>query len=297
YNEYDAQLLAPRARPPVIPSTVDLNRTDGVILANTVFNRANNDGQEVPQQGATGVDAIDSVVVVVGIPTAQGEPNDFSANEFEKRAILGFAPVHADGSFRIRVPANTPIAWATLDGLNRSFVTKRTWLYMRPGEEITKCAGCHQDRMLNQTFNPNPNPIAAGLPPTDLNTPPSGYRFINYRDHIGPLVAANCVSCHQPTYTTDVPPDTIPPAGDLDLTAVPDTTMENQVFPRAYINLSGESEMGPRNVTVPAFSRRSPVIDYLLGVDEGVGKNHDTLLNASDKEMFNLWVILGAQYR
>jgi mono/diheme cytochrome c family protein len=297
FNEYDAQLLAPRARPPVIPSTVDLNRTDGVILANTVFNRALNDGQEVPIEGATGVDAIDSVMVIVGIPTLQGEPNDFSANEFEKRAILGFAPVNPDGSFRIRVPANTPISWATLDGLNRSFVAKRTWLYMRPGEEITKCAGCHQDRMLNQTFNPNPNPTAASLPPTDLNIPPSGYRFINYRDHIGPLVEANCVSCHQPTYTTDVPPDTIPPAGDLDLTAVPDTTMEDQVFPRGYINLSGESEMGPRNVTVPAFSRRSPVIDYLLGVDEGVGKNHDTLLNASEKEMFNLWVILGAQYR
>jgi mono/diheme cytochrome c family protein len=181
--------------------------------------------------------------------------------------------------------------------LNRGFVVKRTWMYMRPGEEITKCAGCHQDRELNQTFNPNPNPIAATLPPTDLNISPSGYRFINYRDHVGPLVASKCVSCHQPTYTTDVPPDTIPPAGDLDLTSVPDTTMEDQVFPRAYINLSGESDMGPRNVTTPAFPRQSPVIDYLLGVDEGVGKNHDTLLNASEKELFNLWVLLGAQYR
>lgn len=293
FNEYDAQLLAPRARPPVIPSTVDLNRTDGVILANTVFNRALTDGQEVPVQGATGVDAIDQIAVIVGIPTAQGEPNDFSANEFEKRALLGFAPVHADGSFRIRVPANTPIAWATLDQLNRGFVVKRTWMYMRPGEEITKCAGCHQDRMVNQTFNPNPNPIAATMAPTDLNVPPSSYTYINYRDHIGPIVEAQCVTCH----VSAIPPDSIPPAGGLDLTAVPDTTMEDQVFPRAYINLSGESEMGPRNVTNPAFPRRSVLIDYLLGVDEGVGKNHDTILNATEVEMFNLWVLLGAQYR
>jgi len=297
WNEYDAQLLMPHAKPPVIPSTVDLNRTDGVILANTVFNRALTDGQEVPVEGATGDDAIDTLAVVVGIPTVQGEMNDFSANEFEKRALLGFAPVQADGSFRIRVPANTPISWATLDGLNRGFVVKRTWMYVRPGEEITKCAGCHQDRQLNQTFNPNPNPVAATLPPTDLNLPPSSYRFINYRDHIGPVVTAKCVSCHQPTYTTDVPPDTIAAAGELDLTDVMEEAMEGGMFPRAYINLSGESEMGPRNVTVPAFPRRSPLIDYILGVGEGSGNVHASYLNASEKEMFNLWVLLGAQYR
>ena len=69
------------------------------------------------------------------------------------------------------------------------------------------------------------------------------------------------------------------------------------MFPRAYINLSGESEMGPRNVTVPAFPRRSPLIDYILGVGEGSGNVHASYLNASEKEMFNLWVLLGAQYR
>ena len=200
WNEYDAQLLMPHTKPPVIPSTVDLNRDYGVILANDIFNRALTDGQEVPLLGATGVDAIDSIAVVVGIPTQQGEMNDFSANEFEKRALLGFAPVQPDGSFRIRVPANTPISWATLDALDRGYVVKRTWIYMRPGEEITKCAGCHQDRMVNQTFNPNPNPIAATLPPTDLNIPPSGYRYINYRDNIGPSwMRSACRATSRPT--------------------------------------------------------------------------------------------------
>ncbi len=298
WNEYDAQLLMPHTKPPVIPTTVDLNLDYGTILANDIFNRALTDGQEVPLLGATGVDAIDSIAVIVGIPTQEGEMNDFSANEFEKRALLGFAPVQPDGSFRIRVPANTPISWATLDALDRGYVVKRTWLYMRPGEEITKCAGCHQDRMVNQTFNPNPNPIAATLPPTDLNIPPSGYRYINYRDNIGPLVAAKCVSCHQPTYTTTMPPDTIDAAGGLDLTAVPDTTMENQIFPRGYVNMSGESDMGPRNVVDPAFPRHSPLIDYVLSVGENADQHHDfSMLNASEREMFNLWVLLGAQYR
>ena len=51
--------------------------------------------------------------------------------------------------------------------------------------------------------------MAATLPPTDLNMPPRRYTLHQLRDNIGPIVAAKCVSCHQPTYTTTVPPDTI----------------------------------------------------------------------------------------
>jgi cytochrome c553 len=296
WNEYDAQLLAPRTKPPVVPSTVDTNLNYGTIIAQDVFNRGTGDGQEIPQVGAQGVNTVDQIAVIVGIPTAQGEMNDFSANEFEKRALLGFAPVQADGSFHIRVPANLPISWATLDQLDRGFVSKRSWINLRPGEAINNCVGCHQHREI--TAPTNPSPMAASLPPTDLNLSPASYRFINYRDHIGPIVAANCVSCHQPTYTSTIPPDTIDAAGGLDLTAVPDTTMEDQIFPRGYVNLSGESEMGPRNVTVPAFPRRSALIDYVLGVGENADQHHDfSMLDASEKEMFNLWVLLGAQYR
>ena len=92
-----------------------------------------------------------------------------------------------------------------------------------------------------------------------------------------------------------IPPDSIPPAGGLDLTAVPDTTMEDQVFPRAYINLSGEMEMG-NNVTNPGFPRRSLVIDYVLGVG-AASSPHPGTLTPLEKRLFTQWVMLGAQYR
>jgi hypothetical protein len=308
WNEYDAQLLAPRTPAPVIPSTVDRSDDSGLIMASDIYNRAQGDGQEVPQQG---VGNITEIAVIVGIPTLQGEPNDFSANEFEKRALLGFAPVNPDGSFRIRVPADTPVSWAVLDDRRRGMVVKRSWMYVRPGEEVVNCQGCHQDRLVNQTLVTNPNPTAATLPPTDLNLDPAQYTYINYRDHIGPVVASNCVTCHFPTYTPrdtlSLPDstwvtviDTIPPPGGLDLTAVPDTTMEGQIFPRGYVNLSGESEMGPRNVVRPAFPRRSPLIDYMLGVGEAAAQGphpQSMPLTPQQQEMFNLWVLLGAQYR
>jgi hypothetical protein len=309
WNEYDAQLLAPHDPPPVVPGEVNPAEDSGVILAADVFNRASNDGQEVPVKG---VDTINEIAVIVGIPTMQGEPNDFSANEFEKRALLGFAPVYSDGSFRIRVPADTPISWATLDTQRRAIVNKRTWMYMRPGEEISKCNGCHQDRLVNQTLVTNPNPIAAAQVPTDLNITPANYTYINYRNNIGSIIEAKCASCHMETYVqrdTIIPPDTtavtvtdtIPPPGGLDLTAVPDTLMmTNQIFPRAYVNLSGESETSPRQAVVPAFPRRSPLVDYVMGVGERAGQGPhpaSTPLTPAEQELITFWVMLGAQYR
>lgn len=301
WNDYDAQLLAPRAMAPVVPPLSDPTYDYGVITANDVYNRGQGDGQEVPIKGQ---DPINEIAVIVGLPTVQGESNDFSANEFEKRALLGFAPVYSDGSFRIQVPADLPVSWATLDNLRRGFVVKRTWMYVRPGEEISKCSGCHQDRLVNQTLVTNPNPIAATQPPTDLNISPANYTYINYRDDIGPIIAAKCESCHVETFTLDsvgAVIDTIPPPGGLDLSAVPDTTMMGmQIFPRAYINLSGESDMGPRQVVDPAFPRRSILIDYALGVGAAASQGphpSSNPLTPAEQELMNLWVLLGAQYR
>jgi hypothetical protein len=293
-NEFDPQLIAPRAKPPTIPSTIDRGVDYGVFLAQDVFNRGNGDGQERPIRGT---DPIDSIAVIVARPTRAGEMNDFSANDFEKRALLGFAPVYSDGSFRIRVPADTPISFATLDSDSRGFVVKRTHIAVRPGEEFDQCFGCHEDRQAGGPVPTNPNPMAALYPAHDLNVPAQNRMIINFEDTIGPIVAANCMSCHQPTITAI---DTIPAAGDLDLTFVPDTTMENRIFPRAYINLSGESERATEAVD-PAFPRRSLLVDYVLGLGSRSGMGYHptggSALTAEQRRLFNLWVLLGAQYK
>jgi len=294
-NEYDAQILAAREKPPVIASVVDPAQDSGVFLAQDVFNRGTQDGQEVPVRGA---DPIDEIAVIVGRPTLQGEPRDFSANDFEKRALLGFAPVYADGSFKIRVPADTPISFATLDEYNRGFVVKRTWLYVRPGEQFTNCFGCHEDRTSTDPVPTNPNPLAASATATDLNLDPANYTIINYENDIGPIVAAKCASCHRETVG---PGGLIPPPADLDLTAVVDTLDMDMTFPRGYISLSGEMEgMGPQ-VTVPGFPRHSVLIDAILGLGSHQGSGaHPSgaeALTDQEKDLFNLWVLLGAQYR
>lgn len=308
-NEYDAQLIAPRDKPPVLESTVDHSVDHGVFIAQDVFNRGTSDGQEIPRRG---VQPIDEIAVYAARPTMRGERDEFSANEFEKRSLLGFAPVESDGSFAIRIPADTPISFATLDEHRRGLVVKRTWLYVRPGETFDRCTGCHEDRGGDEGSVTNPNPIAASVEPTDLVIDEADRRIINYENDLAPIVAAKCAGCHQPSYDSyDVlnpdgsftsVTDTIAPPGNLDLTDTPDTLMmDMQVFPRGYISLSGESEDMDSQVVRPAFPRRSLLVDYVMGLGsrEGMASHPEgaEALTPEEIELFNLWVLLGAQYK
>jgi hypothetical protein len=259
---------------------------------------------------------IDRIAVIAARPTMRGERDGFSANEFEKRALLGFAPVYADGSLKIEVPADTPISFATLDDLGRGFVVKRTHLWVRPGEQFTKCVGCHEARTTGEPEPTNPNPIAATQPPTNLNVARADWTVINYESDIGPIVESKCAPCHFTTYRErtvgqlvgGVPSvvtvvDTIQAPGNLDLSAtLEEPEMGMGTFPRGYLNLSGEPMEGGANVVRPAFPRHSTLIDAVLGVDShaATGSHPDPTgpfaLTTEEKELFNLWVLLGAQY-
>ena len=65
--------------------------------------------------------------------------------EFEPQQILGYAPVEPDGSFKLLVPADTPLALAILDSKGRALQTHLNWIQVRPGERRT-CDGCHSPR-------------------------------------------------------------------------------------------------------------------------------------------------------
>jgi hypothetical protein len=77
--------------------------------------------------------------------------------------------------------------------------------------------------------------------------------------------------------------------------------MENRVFPRGYVNLSGESMNMASQVVVPGFPRRSRLIDYVLGVGSRAGAGpHPSgaeALTERERADFNYWVLLGAQYK
>ncbi len=75
----------------------------------------------------------------MGLRSAIGE------TEFEQVQILGYAPIEPDGSFKLQVPADVPLALSVLDAKGRGIQTHLNWIQVRPGERRT-CDGCHSPR-------------------------------------------------------------------------------------------------------------------------------------------------------
>ncbi|MBC7664751.1 MAG: hypothetical protein H7276_13355 [Caulobacter sp.] len=65
--------------------------------------------------------------------------------DFEAQQVLGYAPIEPDGSFKLNVPADTPIALAVVDAQGRALQTHTNWIQVRPGGRRT-CDGCHSPR-------------------------------------------------------------------------------------------------------------------------------------------------------
>ena len=61
------------------------------------------------------------------------------------RRVLGTAPVEPDGSFHIRVPAKTPLAFQLLNKDGKVVSSQITWTWVMP-RESRGCVGCHEGR-------------------------------------------------------------------------------------------------------------------------------------------------------
>jgi len=116
----------------------------------------------------------------MGLRSAIGE------TEFEQQQILGYAPVEPDGSFKLKVPADTPLALSIVDAKGRAFQTHTNWIQVRPGERRT-CDGCHSPRRggaLNSGAIVNTMPAA--LNPTLASQHQSGETMASLRTRLFP---------------------------------------------------------------------------------------------------------------
>ncbi len=89
------------------------------------------------------------------------------------RQIVGYAPVEPDGSVKVKVPANVPLALEVLDAEGRRIGPQHhNWFQVQPGDTLT-CVGCHDG---NNGGSP-PEIHARGdgeAPSINSGVPPSG---------------------------------------------------------------------------------------------------------------------------
>ncbi len=236
------------------------------------------------------------------------------------RELIGYAPIAADGSVRVRLPANVPLSMQLVNANNEDIGPEHeAWFSVRSGEEKT-CNGCHvtgqphgrrdAETVANAggTIAPtgtgtNINPLIdyPSLDPTVLGSLvnnsgcPTQANWIgncrvtiDYNTHIHPIWAANgCVACHDPNLdlNADMIPDGLAGVGGLDLTIAGADAGEPTNY-NAYTNLA-PSRIDPGSASSSVF---------FAGGRFDVGGTHAGRLNAGQIKMIREWVDMGAQY-
>jgi len=98
-----------------------------------------------PAYGCAPARFVRAIRAVAPPSSAMGMRSAIGETDFEQQQILGYAPVEPDGSFKLQVPADTPLALSIVDSEGRAFQTHTNWIQVRPGERRT-CDGCHSPR-------------------------------------------------------------------------------------------------------------------------------------------------------
>jgi hypothetical protein len=280
WHSIDAQVLTshPQARGRsnwLIPGA-----TTGVFYSLNSYRTNLFDGEEL-EPGS-----IKYVRVIEGVPPLGGATAG-------ARRLLGIAPVEADGSFHVRVPAETPITFQLLDENYVSLRAQQAWTWVI-GNENRGCIGCHEDRELSP---PNRVVDAVLKPAVELTLPPERRRSVDFVHQIVPILASRCATagCH---VTGAAPPDL----------AVTSSTAQPEL-PREVYRTLLESIAGRENerYVVPGKARESFLIWTLLG-SRMMGSEHapparvarqmppGEPLSLRERVLFTEWIDLGAPW-
>ena len=190
---------------------------------------------------------------------------DYSSFANERLRVLGEFPVrkfsatgqpildaegNPDTSFLVKLPADTPFTFQTIDRNGMVLNMSQTWHQVRPGEMRVDCGGCHAHSQVPLPFE-GTAASAPDYPIRDLGntTPwleqdhtgepivlelPVGVRDVEFLRDIRPLLQRSCVQCH----------DSSQNAGNLDLSItanVPACEGNAPQLPGDYRRLAADS--------------------------------------------------------
>ncbi|MFB3786495.1 MAG: hypothetical protein ACE15F_09000 [bacterium] len=239
----DTQVLAPH--PPVKgrATVVNLKKETGVFYCLNVYQ------SDRPGARSLVPGSIQRVRVIEGIPAGSG-----AAGTLFPRRIVGMAPVEADGSFHIEVPAQVPLTFQLLDEQGMARMSQNTWTWVMPNEK-RGCIGCHEDRELAP---PNRLVQAVVKPAVQLTLPPARRRTVDFQHDIQPLIQAKCsgAACHSPGGA--------PPVLDIDtlITKRPGGAIVSTAYDTLLAPIPGRTR---ERYVIPGQARESSLIWRLCG--------------------------------
>lgn len=180
YQALNPIYVEPRPVPPVIPDhNIDRKVTYGTFLClNAYLGQTDKEAFIKPGQirrvriiEGFGVEdppeRFRTLVPGIGFSSFGSSTNSIS--NFEQKRVVGEAPVASDGSFFVKVPADTVLHLQVVDEHGMALQDALTWIWVRPNEHRT-CVGCHERRSQPPVLDHVP--LAATTGPVELITPP-----------------------------------------------------------------------------------------------------------------------------
>ncbi|OHB83515.1 MAG: hypothetical protein A2V98_15975 [Planctomycetes bacterium RBG_16_64_12] len=243
YHDVQAKCIYPRQEPDGRSSGVTEEDPRGKLYCLNVYTS----DLEEPKGMTPG--SVTRLRVLEGVPWETGQP-------LAERRILGEIPVEEDGSFKIEIPANTPIELQLLDADGMA-LRSCGWIWAKNGEP-RGCIGCHED---GELVPENWFVDAAGDDAVDLSPPSEQRRAVGFRRDVMPIIARKCAKCHNQGKTPlDLDGDLAPVQG-------PDGKVP---LGRSYENLLAPAEPPGEGGALgkyvhPGRARTSPLVWHIFG--------------------------------
>ena len=139
HDDVQAVVLRPRNRPDGHSTVVDDKFDYGVFYGLNCYDA---DATMAPHL-TPGM--VKRVRFIEGVPQPALPPTHarIGRGPYVPRRLIGEAPVEADGSFNVEVPADIPLLLQTLDDRGMALDTCG-WIWVKP-KETRGCIGCHED--------------------------------------------------------------------------------------------------------------------------------------------------------
>ncbi len=189
HDELQAVVLGPRPPPDGHSTVVNTKATTGVLYGLNVYDAEEHLRTNLP---AGSVQRVRLMEMVAAPPARDGHGASPGPPRWVRR-LIGEAPVEADGSFNVEVPASVPVVLQTLDERGLALATCGE-LWVQP-KETRGCVGCHEDPEL---IPENLYVEALRRPSHRLVLPPEQRRAVSFRHDVAPILRDHCATadCH-----------------------------------------------------------------------------------------------------
>ncbi len=201
---FDPMPIAPRKRPPVIASKVDLTKSEGAFYVQDVYTGEFMD--RVKRGSVKYIRVVEAPPKRTFPPWKIGDwtparsadshhPVALNWNHYNNKRILGRAPVEADGSAYFKVPAGKFVYFQLLDENGMMIHSMRSGTMLQPGEEAG-CVGCHEDRLRQVPPAGRTRPLAPTRRASKLTPWYGPPRNFSYAVEVQPVLDKHCLRCH-----------------------------------------------------------------------------------------------------